>query len=69
MDIMSNCNSEGVAEFVRLLYEIEDFIAEMTPYEQRFIEDNRERVNNCGDRAIITETQLDFARQLYSKYL
>jgi hypothetical protein len=66
---MSDCNSEGVAEFERLVTELADFVEDMSEYEKKFMYDQIERIDMYGDRLIVTETQLDFIRKLYNKTL
>ena len=66
---MSQCNSEGVAEFIRLVGELEDFVDDMQPYERQFIYDNSGRIEKFGDKTIVTEIQLEFVRRLYAKTL
>jgi hypothetical protein len=66
---VSQCNSEGVAEFVRLVTELSDITEEMTSYEKEFIEDNFDRVESYGDKTVVSESQLEFARKLYRRIL
>ena len=66
---MSQCNSEGVAEFIRLIEELRDFIDDMNGYEKTFMYDQSDRAERFGDKLRVTETQLEFARKLYAEYL
>lgn len=66
---MSSCNSEGVAEFTRLVGELEDFVEDMSDYEKKFMYDNIDRIETYGDRLIVTEGQLEFVRKLYRRIL
>jgi len=64
---MPQCNSEGIAEFIRLIEDLSECIEEMSDYERRFVEDNFDRTEKYGDKTVVSETQLEFARKLYSK--
>ena len=66
---MSQCNSEGIAEFIRLVGELSDFTEDMSDYEVRFMFDSNERIERYGDKVYVTETQLDFIRNLYKRIL
>lgn len=66
---MSQCNSEGVAEFIRLVEELSDFTEGMSGYDRQFIFDSSERIEKFGDKTFVSEGQLDFVRQLYRKTL
>jgi hypothetical protein len=66
---MTTCNSEGVAEFIRLVGELSDFTEDMSDYEVRFMFDSNERIERYGDKVYVTETQLDFVRNLYKRIL
>lgn len=66
---MSQCNSEGVAEFMRLVSELEDFVGDMSDYEKKFMYDNIDRIEKYGDKVIVSETQLEFVRKLYRRIL
>lgn len=66
---MSQCNSEGVAEFTRLVSELEDFIDGMSSYEKQFMWDNVDRIEKYGDRLIVSEEQLEFIRRVYKRIL
>jgi len=66
---MSQCNSEGVAEFIRLVEELSDFVDDMSEYEQKFIYDQVDKIDKYGDKMFVTEAQLEFLRRLYAKTL
>lgn len=66
---MSQCNSEGVAEFIRLVGELSDFTEGMSDYEVRFMYDTNQRIETYGDRLFVTELQLEFIRKLYARTL
>lgn len=67
---MSQCNSEGVAEFIRLITELIDLnLSTMSNFEQQFLVDNFDRAERYGDRCIVSEEQLDIARSIYKRYL
>lgn len=66
---MSQCNSEGVAEFIRLVEELSTMTEEMSSYERSFITDNFDRIGTYGDKTKVSETQLDFIRALYKRIL
>jgi hypothetical protein len=63
----TQCNSEGVAEFIRLVEELSELTEDMSSYERKFIEDNFDRAGKYGDKLLVTETQLEFVRKLYSR--
>lgn len=63
----TQCNSEGVAEFIRLVEELSELTEDMSSYERKFINNEFERIDMYGDRLLVTETQLDFVRQLYNR--
>lgn len=65
----TQCNSEGVAEFIRLIEELSELTEDMSSYERKFIEDNFDRVGKFGDKTFVTETQLDFVRGLYRRVM
>lgn len=68
---MSNtqCNSEGVAEFIRLVEELSELTEDMSSYERKFINNEFERIDMYGDRLLVTEAQLDFVRGLYRRVM
>jgi hypothetical protein len=69
---MSQLNSEGVAEFIRLIDELEDFTEGMSGYEKKFMYDNIDKIEKYekyGDKIFLTETQLDLVRKLYVRFL
>ena len=66
---MSQLNSEGVAEFIRLIGELEDFVESMSDYEKSFMYDNIDKTEKYGDKIHLTETQLDLVRKLYVRFL
>jgi hypothetical protein len=67
--LMSSLNSEGVAEFERLVTELADFVEDMSEYEKKFMYDQIERIDTYGDKLLVTETQLEFIRKLYRRIL
>lgn len=66
---MTQLNSEGVAEFERLVEELADFVEDMSDYEKKFMYDQIERIDQYGDKLFVTETQLEFIRRLYKRIL
>jgi hypothetical protein len=66
---MSQANSEGVAEFIRLVEELSELTEDMSSYERKMIEDSFDRIGKFGDKTFVTEVQLDFVRQLYKRVL
>jgi hypothetical protein len=66
---MSQLNSEGVAEFIRLIGELENFVDNMSDYERKFMYDNVDRIEKYGDKIHLTEKQLDLVRKLYVRFL
>jgi hypothetical protein len=66
---LSQLNSEGVAEFIRLIGELEDFVESMSDYEKSFMYDNIDKTEKYGDKIHLTETQLDLVRKLYVRFL
>lgn len=66
---MSQLNSEGVAEFIRLIGELEDFVENMNDYEKKFMYNNIDKIEIYGDKIYLTEKQLDLVRKLYIRFL
>ena len=66
---MSQLNSEGIAEFIRLIAELEDHTEDMSAYEIEFLQDNKERIEEYGDRVFVTEIQLEYLRRMYERIL
>jgi hypothetical protein len=66
---MSQLNSEGVAEFMRIIDELEPFEGQMSEFERKFYDDNYARIETFGDKVFVSEAQLDYARRIYQRYL
>jgi hypothetical protein len=66
---LSQLNSEGVAEFIRLIGELEDFVENMNDYEKKFMYNNIDKIEIYGDKIYLTEKQLDLVRKLYIRFL
>lgn len=66
---MTSCNSEGIAEFIRLVGELEDFVESMSDYEKKFMYDNIDRIEKYGDKVTVSEAQLEFIRRVYKRIL
>ena len=64
---MSSCNSEGVAEFIRLLNDLSECTEEMNEYDRKFVEDSFARTEESGDKTVVSESQLEWARKLYAR--
>lgn len=66
---MTSCNSEGIAEFIRLVGELEDLVESMSDYEKKFMYDNIDRIEKYGDKVTVSEAQLEFIRRVYKRIL
>jgi hypothetical protein len=66
---MSSLNSEGIAEFIRIVEEMSELTEGMKDYDRKFIEDNLSRIEAYGDKVKVSEAQLDYARRIYQRTL
>lgn len=66
---MSSLNSEGIAEFIRIIEEMSELTEGMKEYDRKFIEDNFGRIEKYGDKIKVSEGQLDYARRIYQRIM
>jgi len=66
---MSLDKDEDRSEFIRLIEELSKFTEQMDPYEQKFVVFFTEHIRKFEDKIRISESQLQFARRLYERYL
>lgn len=66
---MSQLNSEGVAEFIRLVEELSTMTEFMSGHERKFIQDNFDLIDLYGDKMKVSEGKLDYIRQLYKRVM
>ena len=66
---MTSLNSEGVAEFIRLVEELSTMTEYMSGHERKFVQDNFNLIDLYGDKMKVSEGKLDYIRALYKRVL
>lgn len=62
-----NFNQERAVECKRLVDEIADFLDELNPYEEKWLEDFNDRYDRHGEDTIVTDNQYTWLQTLYER--
>jgi hypothetical protein len=64
-----NFNQERAVECKRLVDEIEDFLEELNPYEEKWLEDFNTRYDENGENTVVTDNQYSWLQTLYERVI